>query len=48
MAGTKNVCKVLEDIIKEVRFYNSAALQPIYLLKKTFLLKKTKIVMLKF
>ena len=41
-------CKFLEDISKEVRFYEVAALQPIYLLKRAFLLKKTLMVMLKF
>ena len=42
--GTKNFRKFLEDISKGVRFYKAAALQPIYLLKRTLLLKK----MLKF
>ena len=48
MEGTKSFCKLLEDINKEVRFYKAAALQPIYLLKRTFLLKKILMVMLKF
>ena len=48
MKGTKNFCKFLEDITKGVRFYKAAALQPIYLLKKAFLLKKILMVMLKF
>ena len=48
MEGTKNFCKFLEDISKEVRFYKAAALQPIYLLKRAFLLKKILMVMLKF
>ena len=48
MEGTKSFCKLLEDINKEVRFYKAAALQPIYLLKRVFLLKKILMVMLKF
>ena len=40
MKGTENICKFLEDISKGVRFYKAAALQPIYLLKRTPLLKK--------
>ena len=48
MKGTKNVCKFLEDTSKGVRFYKAAALQPIYLLKRTLLLKKILMVMLKF
>ena len=46
--GTKNVCKFLEDISKEVRFYKAAVHQPIYLLKRALLLKKILMVMLKF
>ena len=41
-------CKFLEDMGKGVRFYKAAALQPIYLLKRTLLLQKILIVMLKF
>ena len=40
MEGTKYFCKFLEDISKGVRFYKAATLQPIYLLKRTLLLKK--------
>ena len=40
MKGNKNFRKFLEDISKGVRFYKAAALQPIYLLKRTLLLKK--------
>ena len=40
MEGTKNFYKFLEDISKGVRFYKADALQPIYLLKRAFLLKK--------
>ena len=47
MEGTKNVGKFLEHIIKELRFNKAAALQPIYLLKRAFLLKKILMVMLK-
>ena len=48
MEGTKNLCKFLEDISKEVQFYTADALQPIYLLKRAFFLKKVLMVMLKF
>ena len=48
MEGTKNFCNFLEDITKGVWFYEAAALQSIYLLKKAFLLKKILMVMLKF
>ena len=47
MEGTKNFCKFLEGISKEVRFYKAAALQSIYLLKRAFLLKKILMDMLK-
>ena len=45
---TKIFCKFLEDISKEVRFNKADALQPIYLLKRAFLLKKILMAMLKF
>ena len=48
MEGTKNFYKFLEDISKKVRFYKAAALHPIYLLERAFLLKKILMVMLKF
>ena len=48
MEGTKNFCQFLEDINKGVRFYKSAALLPIYLLKTAPLLKKILMVVLKF
>ena len=48
MKGHKNFRKFLEDISKGVRFYKAAALQPIYLLKRTLLLKKILTLMLKF
>ena len=48
MEGTKNLCKYLEDISKGIPFYKAAALQPIYLLKRAFLMKKILMVMLKF
>ena len=48
MEGTKNFRKFLEDISKGVRLYKAAALQPIYLLKRTLLLKKILTVILKF
>ena len=48
MEGTKIFCKFLEDISKEVRLNKTDALQPIYLLKRAFLLKKILMVMLKF
>ena len=48
MEGNKNFRKFLEDISEGVRFYKAAALQPIYLLKRTLLLKKILMVMLKF
>ena len=35
MEGTKNYWNLLEDISKGIRFYKAAALQPIYLLKKS-------------
>ena len=31
MEGTKNFCKFLEDISKEVRLYKTTAVQSIYL-----------------
>ena len=48
MKDTKNVCKFLEDTSKGVWFYKAAALQPIYLLKRTLLPKKVLMVILKF
>ena len=48
MEGTKNLCKYLEDISKGIPFYKAAALQPINLLKRAFLMKKILMVMLKF
>ena len=48
MEGTKRFCKFLEDISKEVRFYKTAALQHMYLLKRASLLKKILMVMLEF
>ena len=46
MEGTKNFRKFLEDVSKGVRLYKAAALQHIYLLKRTLLLKKILTVML--
>ena len=40
MEGAKDSCKFLEDVSKEFRFYKAVALQPMYLLKRAFLLKK--------
>ena len=48
MKDTKYFCKFLEDISKGLQLYNDAALQPIYLPKRTLLLKKILMVMLKF
>ena len=48
MEGIICFCKFLEDMSKGVRFYKAATLQPIYLLKRTLLLQKILIVMLKF
>ena len=48
MEGTKNFCQFLEDINKGVRVYKTAALHPIYLLKRALFLKKILMVMLKF
>ena len=48
MEGTKNVCKLLEDLSKGVQFYKDTALQPIKLLKRALLLKKILMIMLKF
>ena len=48
MEGAKDSCKFLEDVSKEFRFYKAVALQPMYLLKRAFLLKKILMVMLKF
>ena len=48
MEGTKNFCKLLEDVSKGVWFNNAAALQSTYLLKRALLLKKILMIMLKF
>ena len=46
MEGTKNFCKLLEDTSKGDRFYKTADLQPIYLLKRALLLRKILMIML--
>ena len=48
MEDMKKFCKFIEDVSKGVRFYKAVAFQPMYLLKKAFLLKKNLMVMLKF
>ena len=48
MEGAKSFGKFLVDISKEVRFYKYDAPQPIYFLKKAYILKKILMVKLKF
>ena len=48
MEGTKTFRKFLQDISTGVRFYKTAVLQLLYLLKRTLFLKKILTIMLKF